>query len=214
MSYYFIFVIFQLNGSLICGQYIFDTSRILPPQSFWLLNINTGLFEEILFRGIILTLLLAHYSEKKSVMISAVIFGVIHYANLLLEFNYECLILQLLKLYGRLVCDYFGEPLNEAIEIMHNKAFSQVPIIQGTLILGTVTESSIISKSQGKDVSALTVNDVMVDTLPILPPDTRNEEIYTLLKYHSAILVVSKGMLLGIVTKADIMHHLLERKVI
>lgn len=107
-----------------------------------------------------------------------------------------------------------SKPLNEAIEIMHNKAFSQVPIIQGTQILGTVTESSIISKSQGKDVSALTVNDVMVDTLPILPPDTRNEEIYTLLKYHPAILVVSNGMLLGIVTKADIMHHLLERKVI
>jgi len=107
-----------------------------------------------------------------------------------------------------------SKPLNKAIEIMRNKAFSQVPIIQGTQILGTVTESSIISKSQCKDISTLTGGDVMVDALPILPPDTRNEEIYTLLKYHPAILVVSKGMLLGIITKADIMHHLLERKVI
>jgi len=105
-----------------------------------------------------------------------------------------------------------SKPLNRAIEIMREKAFSQVPIIQGTQILGTITESSIISKSMGKDVSMLTVSDVMVDSLPILPPGSSNEEIYTLLKYHLAILVVSKGMLLGIVTKADIMHHLLETK--
>ncbi len=92
VSCYCIFVIFQLIGSLIYGQYNFDTSRVLPPQSFWVLNINAGLFEEIMFRGIILTVLLAQYSEKKSVWISAVFFGVVHYANLLDEFNYEHLI--------------------------------------------------------------------------------------------------------------------------
>jgi len=92
VSCYGIFIIFQLIGSLIYGQYIFDTSRILPPQSFWLLNINAGLFEEVMFRGIILTVLLAHYSEKKSVWISAVFFGVVHFANLLHDFNYEHLI--------------------------------------------------------------------------------------------------------------------------
>lgn len=110
---------------------------------------------------------------------------------------------------------YFSpsKPLNEAIKKMHEKAFSQVPIIQDNQILGTVTESSIISKSRGKDISTLTVTDVMVNALPILPPDTSNEEIYTLLKYHPAILVVSKGMLLGIITKADILHHLLENKI-
>ncbi|MCK4687956.1 MAG: CPBP family intramembrane metalloprotease [Candidatus Lokiarchaeota archaeon] len=89
VSCYFIFIIFQLIGSLIYGQYSFDTSRILPPESYGLININAGLFEEIMFRGIILTLLLALCSEKKSLLISAVIFGVVHYANLLHEFNYE-----------------------------------------------------------------------------------------------------------------------------
>jgi len=106
-----------------------------------------------------------------------------------------------------------SKPLNEAIEIMHEKAFSQVPILEGSQILGTVTESSIISLSIGKDISLLTVSDVMIAAFPILPPGSGNEEIYTLLKYHPAILIASKGMLLGIITKADIMHHLLENKI-
>ncbi|NVM36377.1 MAG: CPBP family intramembrane metalloprotease [Candidatus Lokiarchaeota archaeon] len=92
ISCYCIFVLFQLIGSLIYGQYVFDISRIIPPQSFWLLNINAGLFEEIMFRGIILSILLAHYSERKSIWVSAVFFGVVHYANLLHEFNNELLI--------------------------------------------------------------------------------------------------------------------------
>ena len=92
VSCYCIFVVFQLIGSLIYGRYIFDTSRILPPLSFCLLNINAGLFEEIMFRGIILTVLLAHYSKKKSIWISAVFFGVVHFANLFHDFNYEHLI--------------------------------------------------------------------------------------------------------------------------
>ena len=102
-----------------------------------------------------------------------------------------------------------SKPLTEAIGVMREKALSQVPVLQGAQILGTVTESSIITKSMGKDVSTLTVSDVMVDTLPILPASSSSEEIYTLLKYHPAILIVSNGMLLGIVTRADIMHHLL-----
>jgi predicted transcriptional regulator len=106
-----------------------------------------------------------------------------------------------------------SKPLSEAIGVMRDKAFSQVPVVQGVQILGTVTESSIISKSMGKDVSTLKVNDVMVDALPTLPPISSIKEIYTLLKYHQAILVLSKGMLLGIITKADLMHHLLENKI-
>ena len=114
---------------------------------------------------------------------------------------------------SKVVSFSLSTPLKEAIEVMREKAFSQVPIVQGPQILGSVTETSIISKSMGKDVSTLTMSDVMVDALPILPLSSNSEEFYTLLKYHPAILVVSKGMLLGIVTKADIMHHLLENNI-
>lgn len=83
-SCYLIMMLSQLTGSLIYGQYSFDISRELPPNSWNLLvSINAGVFEEILMRGVILTLLLKKYSKNKSIIMSAVIFGSIHISNFL-----------------------------------------------------------------------------------------------------------------------------------
>lgn len=60
--------------------------------------------------------------------------------------------------------------------------------------------------------SSLTVSDVMDEVLPTIPPDAIIEQVIFLLKYNSAVLVISKGKLLGIITKADIMQHLLAEK--
>lgn len=102
--------------------------------------------------------------------------------------------------------------IKEAIDVMFDKGFSQVPVIKDHLIIGTVTESSIISKTLGKDPSSLTVSDVMDEVLPTVPPGALIEEVVFLLKYNFAVLVLSKGKLSGIVTKADIMQHLLTNK--
>ncbi len=88
LSSYCIFVLCQLAGSFLYGQYTFDISRILPPNSYYLLSFYQALFEEIMFRGIIFTLLLALYSQRKSLVASAVIFGLVHYVNLLHGLNY------------------------------------------------------------------------------------------------------------------------------
>ena len=103
-------------------------------------------------------------------------------------------------------------PIKEAIDVMFDKGFSQVPIIKDLRIIGTVSESSIISKTLGKDPSSLTVSDVMDEVLPTVPPGSLIEEVIFLLKYNSGVLVLSKGKLSGIVTKADIMQHLLTNK--
>lgn len=97
-------------------------------------------------------------------------------------------------------------------DVMFDKGFSQVPVIKDNRIIGSITESSIISKTLGKDPSSLTVSDVMDDIFPMVPSDAIIEEIFFLLKYNSAVLVLSKGKLLGIITKADIMQHLLPDK--
>ena len=104
--------------------------------------------------------------------------------------------------------------IKEAIDIMFDKGFSQVPVIKDHLIIGAVSESSIISKILSKDPSSLMVSDVMDEVLPTVPPEGLIEEVIFLLKYNSAVLVLSKGKLSGIVTKADIMQHLLTNKLL
>jgi len=71
---------------------MFNVSSILPPQSFSILDINMGVFEEIMFRGIILTIFLNYFSEKKALIYTSVLFGLVHYANLLNGVNYEMFI--------------------------------------------------------------------------------------------------------------------------
>lgn len=62
---------------------VFDLSRDLPPGSPSLFVSFPSIFEEAVFRGIILTLFLGRYSPRKSIIISAVSFGLIHLLNLL-----------------------------------------------------------------------------------------------------------------------------------
>ena len=84
LSCYFIFAVSQLCGSLIYysthpGKYILDLSRhsLLGSGS-----IISGIFEEIVFRGLIVTILLGAFPKMKAVIISAVIFACLHLLNM------------------------------------------------------------------------------------------------------------------------------------
>ncbi len=83
LTSYVIFVLCQLAGSFLYGQYTFDITRILPPNSYYLLNINPAFFEEIMFRGIIFTILLAVISQRRSLILLSALFGLVHFTNLL-----------------------------------------------------------------------------------------------------------------------------------
>jgi len=61
---------------------VLDFSGDLPPGSPSLLVSFPSIFEEVAFRGVILTLFLSRYSEWKSILISAVAFGCMHVFNL------------------------------------------------------------------------------------------------------------------------------------
>jgi len=82
---YLIFAGLQLAGSLIYfsfhpGQFVFDPDNHSFLQSG---SLNAGIYEEIIFRGVILTLLLDRLSENKSMLVSALAFGAIHLLNML-----------------------------------------------------------------------------------------------------------------------------------
>jgi membrane protease YdiL (CAAX protease family) len=61
---------------------VFDLSGDLPPGSASLLISIPSIFEEVAFRGIVLTVFLNKYSERKSIIFSSLGFGFIHMLNL------------------------------------------------------------------------------------------------------------------------------------
>jgi membrane protease YdiL (CAAX protease family) len=70
-----------INGSF--ARQVFDLSGDLPPRSLSLLISFPSIFEEAVFRGIVLTVFLNKYSERRSILFSSIGFGLMHALNLL-----------------------------------------------------------------------------------------------------------------------------------
>ncbi len=80
----FVYRLFEglpIDGSFI--RQVFDISRDLPPGSPSLLVSFPSIFEEAVFRGIVLTVFLGKYSERKAIIFSSLGFGLMHLLNLI-----------------------------------------------------------------------------------------------------------------------------------
>ena len=79
-------IVFRLfEGNSLTWRFIrqvFNISGDLPPQSAGLLTSFPSIFEEMAFRGIVLTTFLNKYSERKAIIFSSLGFGLMHILNL------------------------------------------------------------------------------------------------------------------------------------
>ena len=79
------------------GNFVLDLSIIFMEESpFVLIAINAGLWEEIMWRGIVLTLFLKKYSVRISIAINTVLFALSHLINLFAGQNILIMIGQLI----------------------------------------------------------------------------------------------------------------------
>ncbi|MCU0522669.1 MAG: CPBP family intramembrane metalloprotease, partial [Anaerolineae bacterium] len=69
-----------LNGAFL--RRVFDLSSDLPPRSWGFFTSIPSAFEEVAFRGIVLTVFLSRYSKRTSIVYSALGFGLMHLLNL------------------------------------------------------------------------------------------------------------------------------------
>jgi membrane protease YdiL (CAAX protease family) len=88
-------IVAQIAGSLVYNQlilhwdfdlflkYLFDLSRIRSWIGWGPIIAVGSIFEEVVLRGVVLTILLQIYSERKAIAGSAVVFGYVHIINLL-----------------------------------------------------------------------------------------------------------------------------------
>lgn len=80
-------IVYRLSEGLpIQGRFlrqVFDLSGDLPPKSASLLISFPSIFEEVVFRGVVLTVFRHNYTAKQAIIFSALGFGLIHLLNLL-----------------------------------------------------------------------------------------------------------------------------------
>lgn len=100
--------------------------------------------------------------------------------------------------------------MNDAIAMMKKHEISQLPVLEGSKVLGVIREEQILDLlMQHKDTTKLRVREVMGEPFPIAELDTPADEISKLLREgHPAVLVrMGKGEgEYGIITKFDLLQ--------
>ncbi len=101
------------------------------------------------------------------------------------------------------------ESLGKAAATMHAHKISQIPVIEKDKLVGIVTEDTLLSSVQKKK-KAKTVRETMAACPPLVDPSSPCQAVMTMLLHYPAVLVVEEGVLLGIITKADVISKLLD----
>ena len=93
----------------------------------------------------------------------------------------------------------------DIIKLMKKHGISQLPVLDEEKPVGLITEHGVLDKiSQGISMNHQKAQDIMEDCTPIVTPQTKMSVLSHLLRYFPIVLVVQKGKLLGLVSKADV----------
>ena len=108
-----------------------------------------------------------------------------------------------------------SEPAEDIIKIMHEKDYSQIPVLEGGGGIGIVTENSLVKFLQNRDHKPLTttrVKDVM-DTPPIvIDIHTKiTENLLSLFDDSKCLLVAEDAKIVGLITKIDAIRGLMKK---
>jgi predicted transcriptional regulator len=95
--------------------------------------------------------------------------------------------------------------VKEIIKKMKKYEISQLPVIEGDKVLGSVSESSVLDAimSGKKEAKA---KDIMQDIPPTISKNASLQVVSSLLKFYPLILVKEQDKILGLITKSDIIR--------
>lgn len=101
----------------------------------------------------------------------------------------------------------FAKP-NDSIlrtsEVMVKNAISQMPVLDGNKVVGTITEESII-RNLGSNLTEKKVEDIMDPTLPAVSEETGIDALLPVLEKHQGVLVTKGKEIVGIITRSDLL---------
>lgn len=107
-----------------------------------------------------------------------------------------------------------SDTLGRAASLMRRYNISQVPVIDGDEIKGSLNESSLMRLLyEGADFEKLDTGSVMGNSLPAMDENTEVSEIYrVLLSGESGVIIKRGGRPAGLLTRADVINYWMERK--
>ncbi len=98
------------------------------------------------------------------------------------------------------------DSVHEAMELMNERGYSQVPVLRDGTPQGLIGTGDIVGHSE-ENVGDLPVADVMHESLTTVEPDATIDAVDAHLEHSDAVLVVDSGRTVGIITEADIARH-------
>ncbi|MEF8773509.1 MAG: CBS domain-containing protein [Halobacteriales archaeon] len=98
------------------------------------------------------------------------------------------------------------DSVEQARDLMISAGFSQLPVVRDGYPVGIISNTDIRQASEQREesVSNLPVAEVMHESIATEEPSATLSEVDAHLDHHRAVLVVSGGELVGIVTEADV----------
>lgn len=97
-------------------------------------------------------------------------------------------------------------PIREAVRRMEEEAYSQLPVLQDGIPIGSITQSDLVRL--GEDARDEPVGQHKSESFPTVSPNATLEELTNLLDHYKAVLVTEAGETVGIITEADLASRL------
>jgi predicted transcriptional regulator len=105
-----------------------------------------------------------------------------------------------------------SEPISQAVKVMKEHGYSQIPVFEGKQPVGSISEKAILRQIlEGKDLEEISrqpTERIMEEAFPQINDDAPLSLITSLLQTYSAVLVSKRGVVIGIITKADLLRML------
>ena len=118
----------------------------------------------------------------------------------------------------RLVGDIMSKPVvsvsrmqlvRDAVELMRKKGYSQLPVVDGSRGVGSISEKTILDHAErGESLDAVLnyrVRDIMDPPMAVVNEDTPLDFVLGLLQGSYGVLVAKGENTVGILTKSDIL---------
>ncbi len=97
------------------------------------------------------------------------------------------------------------DPAAQAVRLMQEHNYSQIPVLRGTKMVGIITERDII-RNLRHNMHELSVQAVMSpEGVPIIDETTPVDIVAPLFQKYQAILVHQQGRIRGIITRSDLL---------